>query len=186
MFGPFRRDRVGRIIRVPDKARLYLSVGTRVWVMLDEKYPHEELVRIKLPNTEVMQFEFYWSIHDLEQLDGNAMRNIWTPFDYSNRLTPLPAVPARRRAYRGFMPLERRTIPHNVATAPRGAFRGNRPSDWYLCAGSGVLSFVFLNAVTGQRIIKTPEDGWTREDADSFHQWLMRWDTPTKILGHPK
>jgi hypothetical protein len=59
-------------------------------------------------------------------------------------------------------------IPHNQrVTLPR--------QQWFLAAGSGPLCFIFLNIDTGARVERTPADGWTLDDAHSFHRWLMGW-----------
>jgi len=61
-------------------------------------------------------------------------------------------------------------VKHNLKT------RGFRPR-WYLCAASTATQFIFLNSDTIQEVIKTPADGWSEDDAESFHNYLMGWET---------
>jgi hypothetical protein len=58
---------------------------------------------------------------------------------------------------------------HNLRTIPSRA-----KNLWFLSDLSTDTKFVFLNAARGIRVIRTAAEGWTREDADTFHLWLMR------------
>lgn len=60
------------------------------------------------------------------------------------------------------------SIPHNLPTIPRQS-RGV----WFLSGISTDTEFVFINATTFGKVVKTAAEGWTREDADTFHNNLQ-------------
>lgn len=62
-------------------------------------------------------------------------------------------------------------VPHNFKVKRPAAF----DSYWFMSGLSTDTEFVFINAITLKRVIRTAADGWTREDADSFSLWLSRF-----------
>lgn len=47
---------------------------------------------------------------------------------------------------------------------------------WYMAAKSTSERFVFLDAYGYREVVYTAADGWTQEDALSFHNYLMGWE----------
>lgn len=60
------------------------------------------------------------------------------------------------------------SIPHNLPTIP-AASRGQ----WFMSALSTDDEFVFINATSFRKEIRTLADGWTRQDAEAFYKMLM-------------
>lgn len=47
---------------------------------------------------------------------------------------------------------------------------------WYLSASSTRDCFIFVSSERIDDVLKKPEDGWTLNDALSFHSYLMGWE----------
>lgn len=108
---------------------------------------------------------------DYSQAPAQRHRAAYTDADaaslvqWLNERTPTP--PAVMKAAKS----RRSVILHNYPTRKR-----NREVTWYMCAGSGPLAFIFLHSIISRRIVKTPADGWTEQDAYAFHRYLMGWE----------
>lgn len=92
----------------------------------------------------------------------------------TNVLRKLPPA-APRRPTRIHIPLEvPRRIPHRLRTDPT-----NGRASWYLAACSTDTEFRFMHPCHNNDVVYTAKDGWTRDDAETFHRYLMGWDTVT-------
>lgn len=62
-------------------------------------------------------------------------------------------------------------IQHNLKPGYRAFPR------WYMAHRSTSERFVFLDSMRDREIVYTSENGWTWEDAWSFHNYLMGWES---------